>query len=44
MIVNVLGNKKLSLIVIELFIRGRKLKISLVLSHNLISIFPKILD
>ena len=30
-------NKKLSPVIIELFLRGRKLNISLVLNHNLIS-------
>ena len=31
------SNKKLSTVVTELFLRGRKLNISYVLSHNLIS-------
>ena len=44
MITDILSNKKLNPIVTELFIRRKKLNISLVLSHNLISLFPKILD
>ena len=38
------SNKKLSPIVKELFLRGRKLNISLVLYHNLISKCLKLLD
>ena len=37
MITDMESNKKLSPIVTELFLRGRKLNISLVLYHNLIS-------
>ena len=46
MIADMLSNKKLNPVVTELFIRGRKLNIFLVLllSHSLISLFPKILD
>ena len=40
MIANILSDKKLHPIVTVLFIRGRKLNISL-LSHNLISPVPK---
>ena len=36
---NMISNKKLNPIVTELLIRGRKLNISLVLSHKLISLF-----
>ena len=39
-----LSNKKLHPIVTELFVRGRKLQIRVVLTHNLILIFQKILD
>ena len=39
-----LSNKKLDQIVSELFITGRKLNISLVLSPDGISLFQKILD
>ena len=39
-----LNNKKLNLIVTELFIRARKQKISLVLLQNLILLFQKKLD
>ena len=44
MIADMLSNKRLNPIVTELFIRGRKLNISLVLLHNLILLFKKILD
>ena len=43
MIADMLSNKKLNPIVIELFITERKLNI-LFLSHNLILLFQKILD
>ena len=44
MIADMLSNKKLNSIETELFIRGRKLNISLFLSRNLILLFQKILD
>ena len=44
MIVDMLSNKKLNLIVTELFIRGRKLTFLLFLLHNLILLCQKILD
>ena len=44
MIADMPSNKKFNPIVTELFIRGRKLNISLFLLHNLISLFQKILD
>ena len=44
MIANMLSNKKLNPIVIQLFIRGRKLNISLVLLYNLILLYQKMLD
>ena len=44
MIADILSNKKLNPIVTELFVRERKLNISLVFSHNLISLFQKILE
>ena len=44
MIADMLSNKKLNPLVTELYIRGRKLNISLVLSHNLILFYQKILD
>ena len=44
MIADMLSNKKLNLIVTELFIRGKKLNISLILLHNLILLCQKILD
>ena len=45
MITNVLSNKKLNRIVTELFIKGRKLNISLFFFlHNLILLCQKILD
>ena len=44
MIAGMLSNKKLNPMVTELFVRGRKLNISLVLSHKLIPLFQKILD
>ena len=37
-----LSNKKLNIIVTELFIREKKLNISLFLLHNLISLFQKV--
>ena len=39
-----LSNKKINAIVAELFIRGRKLNIFLLLSHKRISLLQKILD
>ena len=44
MIADMLSNKKLNPVVTELFIRAGKLNISIVLLHNLISLFQKILD
>ena len=44
MIADILSNKKFNPIVTQLFISGRKLNILLLLSHNLISLFQKILD
>ena len=44
MIPDMLSNKRLILIVTELFIRGRKLNISLVFIHNLILQCQKILE
>ena len=44
MIANILSNEKLNRIVTELFIGGRKLNIYLLLSHNFISLFQKIID
>ena len=41
MVVDMLSNKKRNPIVTELFIRGRKLNISLVLSHSLILLWQK---
>ena len=43
MIAFFLNNKSLNPTVIELFVTRRKLNISLVLLHNLISLFQKIL-
>ena len=43
MIVDMLSNKKLNPVVTELFIRSRKLNISLFLLPNLILLFQKIL-
>ena len=43
-IADMLSNKKLNPILTELFSRGRKLNVLLLLSHNLISLFQKILD
>ena len=43
MIADMLNNKKLNPVVTELFIRVRKLNISLVFLHNLILLFQKIL-
>ena len=40
---DMLSNKELNPIVTELFIRGRKLHIFLVLLHNLILLYQKIL-
>ena len=39
-----LSNKKLNIIVTELFIREKKLNISLFLLHNLISLFQKVIN
>ena len=44
MIVDMLSNKHLNPVVTELFIRGRNLNVSLVLLHNLILLFQKMLD
>ena len=44
MITDMLSNKKLNPKVTELFIRGRKLNISLFLLHSLISLLQNILD
>ena len=45
MIDDMLSNEKLNLIVTELFIKSRKLKIYFInLLHNLILLFQKILD
>ena len=44
MIADMLSNKKLNPVVTELFVRAGKLNISIVLLHNLISLFQKILD
>ena len=44
MIADMLSNKNLNPVVTELFIRAGKLNISIVLLHNLISLFQKILD
>ena len=44
MIADMLSNKKLNLIVTELFISGIKLNISFVLLRNLILLYQKILD
>ena len=44
MTANMLSNKKLNPIVTELFIRGRKLDISLVFITQFISLLQKILD
>ena len=44
MFVDMIHNKKLNSIVTELFIRGRKLKFLLFLSHNHILRFQKMLD
>ena len=44
MIADMINNKKLNPIVTELFIRGRKLNISIVLSLNLILKCQKMLD
>ena len=41
---DMINNKKLNPIVTTLFIRGRKLNISLFLLHNLILLCQKILD
>ena len=43
MISDMFSNEKLNPIVTELFIRGRKLNISLHFIHDLISLFQKIL-
>ena len=44
MITDMISNKKLNQIVIETFIRGRKLNISIFLFHNIISQYQKTLD
>ena len=44
MIADIINNKKLNSIVTELFIGGRKLNLSLFLSHNHILRFQKLLD
>ena len=44
MIADMLSNEKLNPRVIQLFIRGRKLTFILFLLHNLILLFPKILN
>ena len=44
MIAFLLNNKSLNPTVTELFVTRRKLNISLVLLHNLISLFQKILE
>ena len=44
MIADMLSNKKLNPIVTKLFIRGRKLDISLILLHNLVLLCQKILE
>ena len=44
MIANMLSNEKLNPVVTELFIRGRKLNISLFLLCNLVLLYQKILD
>ena len=43
-IVDILSNKQIDQVIIELFIRGRKLNISLVLLHNIILLYQTILD
>ena len=42
-IADMVSNKKVNPVVTELFIRGRKINISLDLSHKLISLFQKFL-
>ena len=42
-IADMVSNKKVNPVVTELFIRGRKVNISLDLSHKLISLFQKFL-
>ena len=44
MIADILNNKNLNSVITELFIRDRKLNISLVLLNNIISLFIKVLD
>ena len=44
MIADMLSNKKVNPIVTKLFIRGRKLNISLILLHNLVLLCQKILE
>ena len=44
MIADMINNKKVNSIVTELFVRGRKLNISLVLLHNHILRFQRMLD
>ena len=43
-IADILSNKQIDQVIIELFIRGRKLNISLVLLHNIILLYQTILD
>ena len=44
MIADMLSNKKLNPVVTELFIRGRKLNISLIFLYCLILLYQKLLD
>ena len=44
MAAHMVSNEKRNPIVTELFTRGRKLNMSLVLSHNLTLLFQKMLD
>ena len=44
MIADILNNKNLNSVITELFIRDRKLNISLVLLNNIILLFIKVLD
>ena len=43
-IADILSKKQIDQVIIELFIRGRKLNISLVLLHNIILLYQTILD
>ena len=43
-IADILSNKQIDQVIIELFIRGRKLNISLALLHNIILLYQTILD